>query len=103
MKEATYQHKLVQRLKQVFPGCQIIKLDPSKNQGIPDILILYMDQWALLEVKASNVAPEQPNQAYYIELFDNMSFAAFINPENEEQVLSDLQQSFRAGREARLS
>lgn len=87
----------------MFPGCFILKNDPSENQGIPDILILYQDQWAMLEVKISGSACEQPNQDYYVELFDDMSFAAFIHPGNEEQVLYDLQQSFGVARQARIS
>ncbi len=57
----------------------------------------------MLEVKAFEDAPEQPNQAYYIEMFNDMSFAAFIYPENETEVLDELQQAFKSRRSARLS
>lgn len=52
----------------------------------------------MLEVKVSAKAPQQPNQEYYVKVFDDMSFAAFIFPENEEEVLDALQRSFRADR-----
>jgi hypothetical protein len=35
-------------------------------------------------------------------LFDDMSFAAFIFPENEEDVLNDLQHALTARRPARF-
>jgi len=102
--ETVYQNKLTQKLQTMFPECLVIKNDPAQNQGIPDILILFGDQWAMLEVKLSADAPHQPNQDYYVRKFDGWSFAAFIFPENEEQVLSDLQQTFTGvGREARVS
>lgn len=89
--ETAYQSKLVRKIQRMFPGCFILRNDPSENQGIPDILILIGDTWAMLEVKISQNAPTQPNQLYYINMFDNMSFAAVIYPENEEEVLYDLQ------------
>lgn len=103
MKEAIYQRKLIRRLEQIFPGCQILKLDPSENQGHPDLLILFRDQWAMLEVKFEAGAHEQPNQAYWVQVFDEMSFASFIHPQNEEQVLSDLQYAFGVTGKTRVS
>ena len=88
--EATYQVKLIKRLKILFPGCHIIKNDPSDTQGIPDLLILYNDKWSALEIKMSATSHRQPNQKHYIDRFSEMSFAAFIYPENEEQVLDEL-------------
>lgn len=102
MGEIKYRRELIRKLEIMFPGCQIIKLDPAENQGIPDILILYRDQWAMLEIKASPKAHEQPNQAYYVGVFDEMSFASFINPSSEERVLDELQQSFGVIRKARI-
>lgn len=103
MNEATYQRKLIRKLKRLFPGCVITLNDPALNQGIPDILILFGDQWAMLEVKTSHSAPVRPNQDYYVEMYNGMSFAAFIHPQNEEQVLYDLQSTFGAERQARVS
>jgi hypothetical protein len=64
------------------------------------LIILYKDKWAMLECKQSEKASRQPNQEYYITKASNMSFARFICPENEEEVLSDLQQAFGTGGEA---
>jgi len=89
--EAAYQAKLIKKLQAIFPEAFILKNDPDEYQGVPDILILFGCQWAMLEVKRSADAPIQPNQEYYVDMFDHMSFAAFIYPENEEQVLDELQ------------
>lgn len=80
----------IKRIKAMLPGCFVMHLDPNEIQGIPDLLILYKDRWAVLEGKISATASHQPNQDYYVDLMDSMSFAAFIYPENEEQVLDEL-------------
>lgn len=103
MLESSYQAKLINRLKERFPGCYILKNDTEYIQGIPDLLILWHDRWAMLEVKGFRTAKEQPNQKYYVDDLNHMSFAAFIYPENEEEVLDELQQAFRSRRSTRLS
>jgi len=103
MNETQYQRKLVNKIKVLLPGAQVLKNDPSENQGIPDIIILFGDQWAMLEVKISATAPERPNQPYYVNMYNKMSFAAFIHPQNEEQVLDDLQSAFGITRKTRIS
>lgn len=103
MTENQYQSKLIKKLEDLFPGCVILKNDSSYQQGIPDLVILWKDFWASLEVKASALASSQPNQDHYIERLDAMSFAAYIYPENEKEVLSALQQAFKPPRRARLS
>lgn len=85
-----FQAKLKKELKEMFPGCIISKLDSGDIQGIPDLLILYKSKWATLEVKRSRNATRQPNQEYYVEQMNNMSFSSFIYPENKDIVLEDL-------------
>jgi hypothetical protein len=92
--EAAYQSKLIRKLKRVFPGCEVLKNDPNYRQGILDLTLFYGPCWAMLEVKASASSAERPNQAYYVEMMNSMSFAAFIFPENEEEVLLALQEAF---------
>jgi hypothetical protein len=79
----------------MFPGCVVLKNDPNYLQGIPDLTLFWHDKWATLEVKKTKDAPHQPNQDYYVNLHDSMSFSRFIYPENKEEVLRELQQSFR--------
>ncbi len=96
MTEAQYQAKLIKKIKAAFPGCVAIKNDSGYQQGIPDWTILYKKNWATLEVKASRGASRQPNQEYFVEQLDDMSFAAVIYPENEKEVLLALEQAFAA-------
>ena len=98
MRESTYQAQLIKKLKRMFPGCMIQKNDANYTQGFPDLTIYYGDKWAVLEVKASIDAPTQPNQPYYIDKMNGMSFGAFIYPENESEVLRDLQYAFGSTR-----
>lgn len=86
--ESGFQDKLRDELKRLFPGCMIFKMD--QIQGIPDMLILYEDKWAMLENKRSANARRQPNQEYYVDILDSMSFARFVYPENKDEVLDEL-------------
>ena len=94
MLEAYYQSKLKKRIKERFPGAIVLKTDPSQLQGAPDLLILHKDKWAALEVKKSSKATKQPNQEYYVNKMNDMSFSSFIFPENEEEVLNAMERSF---------
>ena len=90
--ESGFQDRLIAELKEMFPGCMVFKMD--QVQGIPDLLILYGKRWASLENKKSATAKRQPNQEYYVDLMNRMSFSRFICPENKEEVLSELQKAF---------
>lgn len=94
--ERNYQAKLIKRIERLFPGAYVRKAD--LQAGWPDLLILYKDTWALLEVKRCAPGPDdfEPNQEWWIEEFDMMSFSACIYPENEKDVLDALQQAFAA-------
>lgn len=94
MAERHYQPKVIKRLRQEFEGCLILKNDSSYLQGVPDLIVLFGRRWAMLEVKASATSPIQPNQPYYVSTLNAMSFAAFLHPENEDEVFADLRQAF---------
>lgn len=100
--EADFQAKLIKEIEALYPESIILKNDAQLRTGIPDLIILYKDKWVMLEVKAHRDAEKQPNQDWYIDKCDDMSFAAFIFPENKDDVLDAIQQTFRAGRKARL-
>ena len=96
--ESKFQKELINEIKQMFPGCIVIKNDSGYIQGFPDWTILHGKRWAVLEVKREKNAPHQPNQDYYVMKADNMSFGRFIYPENKEEVLYELQQTLFSGR-----
>ena len=98
MLESKFQASLIKEIKKELPGCVVMKNDSSYIQGIPDLLILHKDRWAALEVKQSAKAKHQPNQDYYVEKMDGMSYASFIYPENREEILNGLFQTLRASR-----
>ena len=99
--EKDFQSKLIKEIEATYPECIVIKNDSV--QGYPDLLILYQDRWAALECKRGINAEKQPNQEYYVDKFNKMSFSRFVYPENKEEVLHELQQAFISGRPARLS
>lgn len=94
MLENKFQSKLIKELKEEFPGCMVLKNDSSYIQGVPDLLVLYKDRWAGLEVKKSAKAKHQPNQDYYVNKMNEMSYSSFIYPENKDDVLNELRNSF---------
>ena len=91
--ESGFQDRLIQKLKTLFPGCMVFKMEHP--QGIPDLLVLYGKKWASLEGKRYAKAKRRPNQEYYVGLMNDMSFSRFISPENKEEVLRELQQALK--------
>lgn len=94
--EKDFQAKLIKDIKKLFPGCMVMKTDPTYIQGIPDLLILFKNKWASLEVKKSMGASKRPNQEYYVDKMNEMSFSKFICPENKEEVLDELRKAFKS-------
>lgn len=94
-KESEFQGNLIKKIKERFPGCMVLKNDPTYIQGIPDLLILHNDKWAALECKKSEKEKTRPNQPYYVDKMNGMSYASFIYPENEEEVLNEIQSTLQ--------
>lgn len=94
--ENKYKTGLIKRIKKRFPGSIIFHLDPTECQGAPDLLVLYKKHWAALEGKKHAKASKRPNQDYYVDKFNKLSFARVIFPENEKEVLDDMERSFEA-------
>lgn len=104
MRENDFQRDLKKELKKRYPGCYVLKNDPTMIQGIPDLTILYKDKWAALEVKKDKAeamaainkkAGSRPNQALRVAALNSMSYAAFIYPENKEEILNELDRRFK--------
>ena len=90
MRENKFQSNLIKEIKEKLPGCMVLKNDSSYLQGVPDLTVFYKDKWCMLECKQSEKASHQPNQDYYINKTNEMSFSRFIYPENKNSVLKDM-------------
>ena len=96
MLENKFKTNLIKEIKERLPGSMVVHLDPTECQGVPDILVLYKNKWAALEGKKSERSSHRPNQNFYVEKMNDMSFAAFIFPENKEEILNDLQHALES-------
>lgn len=96
MRENKFQADLIKEIKQRLPGAIVMKNDPNYIQGIPDLTVLYKNNWACLECKKGKNEHKQPNQDYYISKMGKMSFAAFIYPENKEDILDAMEQALES-------
>lgn len=92
--ESKFQKELIDEIKQLYPGCVVLKNDSGYIQGFPDWTILYKDKWVVLEAKREKNAKRQPNQEYYVDTLNNMSYSSFVYPENKEAVLSEISKIF---------
>lgn len=100
--ESKFQKELKAKLRRMFPGCILLKGASDQIQGIPDLIIIWQNKYAFLEVKRSATEVHQPNQDYYVDFLNDWSFAAFIYPENKEKILDELQSAFGARRSSRI-
>ena len=81
MLESKFQSQLIRKIKNEFPGCMVLKNDPTYLQGVPDLTVFCGNKWAALEVKKSKNASHRPNQNYYVDKMNRMSYATFVYPE----------------------
>jgi hypothetical protein len=95
MLESKFQSQLIRKIKNEFPGCMVLKNDPTYLQGVPDLTVFCGNKWAALEVKKSANASHRPNQNYYVDKMNRMSYATFVYPENEKEVLAELHKKFK--------
>lgn len=94
MLESEFKRRFLEKLKRAYPNCFLIKIDDNYIQGFPDTIVLNGDKWVALEFKRSSKASHRPNQDYYICKLDEASFARFVSPENQEEVMHGIQQTF---------
>lgn len=94
--ERDFQSQLKRDIKKRIPGCIVMKTDPQQIQGIPDLLIIFEDKYALLEVKRAKGASKQPNQGYYVRKYSKWAFTSFVSPENKEEVLDALERALKS-------
>ena len=103
LKESDFQSNLIKKIEERLPGSIVLKNDARYKRGIPDLLILHEDKWGALECKKHTKASHRPNQDYYVTRMNKMSFARFIRPENEEEVLDEMEHTLGSRRTTRLS
>ena len=59
MLENKFQANLIKELKERFPGCIVMKNDPTYIQGIPDLLVLHKDNMYVNDAIGFKMTPEQ--------------------------------------------
>ena len=94
--ESKFQASVIKKIQERYPGCIVVKNDPGYLQGFPDFTVFYNNVWVALEFKKSENAAHQPNQDYYVRKCEEMSHGYFIYPENEQEVMNEIQQAFGA-------
>ena len=94
MLESGFKKKFLDNLEIRFPGIVIVQTDPTNFLSFPDIILLYGNRWAALETKRNTKARKQPNQPHWIRELNDMSYASFLSPENQQEVLDELEQLF---------
>lgn len=92
--EGRFKEEFSNELSFLFPDIVMLKNDEQMLQGVPDMLLLFEDKWAMLEFKANENSAVQPNQRYYVGLFNTMSYSTFVFPENRDEVLEELSRHF---------
>lgn len=103
--EGKFKTALKKEIESRLPGSMVFYLNPNDIKGIPDLEVLYESRWAVLEAKKSEedyrkdlANPEKMSQSYYVNKMNDMSFAAFIFPENKEEVLNAMERALRSPR-----
>lgn len=95
--ESKYKTDLKKRMERRFVGAIILKNDEQLCPGIFDLVMLWGEQYAAIEVKRNPSAPYRPNQPYYLEKVEKMGGLSFtIYPENEDEVLNAIQYAFES-------
>ena len=92
--EQQFQKKVIERIEKEWPTAIVLKNDPTYLQGFLDLIIFFDDRWAALEVKKTRNSRRQPNQKYWVNITNQMSFGAFVFPENLEEIIRELQRIF---------
>ena len=88
--ETKFQKDVKDAITEKFPDSYILKQNNCGIQGMPDLFIINGNKWVALECKDSKSAKHQPNQDYYVNKLNDMSYASFIFPENKEEVLNEV-------------
>lgn len=94
MKESKFKKQFQSKLEERTKGIDLDFFNWQGSRSRPDMIILGTNVWATLEFKRSKNASAQPNQDYHIDRLAKKGYARFVYPENEEEVLDDLEELF---------
>ena len=89
-KESRFQHEVIRELEERLPGCVVMKNATGLKDGFPDISVYHGNHWAMLECKRSEGESHRPNQDWWVDHLNEMSFASFIYPENRQVVMQQV-------------
>lgn len=96
MRESEFRTKFLHDFKKLSPDIIIEFANANRRNGIPDVIIFYKKKHARLETKKSKDASKRQLQEYYIEYFNKQGiYAAFLMPENKEEVFNELRRYFK--------
>jgi len=91
--EAAFQSDLKKEIEGLLTDCVVLVKPGFTLLGFPDLLILYKNQWAALEVKRSEHEEYQPGQEWWIGELNAMSYSAMICPENRKEIIGEMVRS----------
>jgi len=95
-KEADFKNGLYKKIRNQFPGTEVVPNDPNYVQGFPDATVYFPNgSYVLLEGKRTTNSAKQPNQDYYVNHSPLSDNAMFVYPENEEEVLKELERRYK--------
>lgn len=94
-KETDFKNELYKKIRTRYPGSEVVPNDANYLQGFPDATVyLPNGKYFLLEGKIKKDASRQPNQEYYVNESPLSSNAMFVYPENEEEVLLEIERRY---------
>lgn len=93
--ESKFKGELYKEIRERLPGSEVIPNDAGYIQGFPDATVLFPNgRYFLLEGKKEEKSKRQPNQDYYVNESPLRDNAAFVSPENKEEVLTELERRY---------
>lgn len=95
-KESKFKHDLYKKIRDKFPGSEVLPNDANYLQGIPDATVFLPNgRYLMLEGKRTEKSSHQPNQDYYVNKSAFSDHAMFVSPENEKEVFSELERRYQ--------
>lgn len=95
MLESKFKRDFQLKAMRRFDGLIFVNVTPQNNfWGIPDSYFFFGPNWGALESKRSSTASRRVHQEYYVNLLNSMSYARFLHPGNEKEILDEMEYLF---------